>query len=214
MPFAALPSSPGFMQPQAPDWGRFASQANEMILKGGEQRAQANKDLISQMDKNAEQISKIMQYNSPEAKAERRMKMMQVQAMEQVYNDYRIHPENYLMTAHGPVVKDPFTQAMKITQYRNAITTGEINQRNLARGQKQDALTNDLDTFRKTYGNVNANDYPTAPTEAAPAGAPGSTSTTVAAPATTGTDQVQPVVDTSVNLQPAIDPDTGLPVSQ
>jgi hypothetical protein len=217
MPFAALPSSPGFVQPQAPDWGRFAAQANEFIMKGGEMRAQAGKDLISSLDKSAAQISAVMKYNSPEEKLKRKMEMMKDQAMMQVYQDFQANPDKYQMTAHGPMLKDPFTQALKLTQYNNAQTTGKINTLNLEKGERDKALRSDLDTFRKTYNTYDSSKLTTPPAGGdshIPPGTTGSTSSTTAAP-DTGTGDI-PVAqdtntygttgsDTDVNGNPLVD---------
>ncbi len=172
MPFANLPSSPGFQAPQAPDWTRFAAQANEFIQRGGEMRAQAGKDFAESIDKAASQISGILQYNSPEAKAKRKMEMIQTQAMTQLYQDFQAHPDKYQMTAHGPILKDPFEQALKIAHLRQAVTGGDVNQYNLKNKKIADDLLGVHDAFRKTYSNVDPSALPESGSN--PAGAPGS----------------------------------------
>jgi hypothetical protein len=198
MPFAALPSSPGFQQPAAPDWGRFAELAIQQIQHGGDIRAQAGKDFAEHLDKSFMQVSKIMEYNSPEAKAKRQMEMMQTQAMTEVYKDFKAHPENYLMTAHGPVAKDPFTQAMKVTQYRNAQVTGEINTMNRDKAKKASQLSQGLDDFRKTYNSYDSSKLgPPPDNSSVPPGTTGSTSATTPEP-DAGSGQIPVVPDTTV----------------
>jgi hypothetical protein len=139
MPFAALPSSPGFMQPAAPDWGRFAALAIEGINKGTDIRERAGQRLTESIDKSVAQVSAIMKYQSPLEKSKRHMEMMKNQIMEQVYRDYQLHPEKYQMTANGPIQKDPLTVLQKAATYRNTLKTGQTMDINIKDKQRSDA---------------------------------------------------------------------------
>jgi hypothetical protein len=89
MPFAALPSSPGFQQPQAPDWGRFAALAIEGINKGSDIRAQAGRDLVAGIDKSLAQVSKIMEMRSPAGQLKKHLEMEGLKVQQQMYNEYK-----------------------------------------------------------------------------------------------------------------------------
>lgn len=169
MPFAALPSSPGFQQPQAPDWSRFAEQANELIMRGGEMRAQAGKDFANQLDKSFMQVSKIMEYNSPEEKAKRRMEMIKNQALTDLYEDYRLHKDKYTMTAHGPVLNDGFEAFAKRARLTNTLVNTEIGQNKLQRDKqaKEDEAITDIKHI-KARSDASRTDLPMADEASAP----------------------------------------------
>ncbi len=116
MPFAQLPSSPGFQAPQAPSWAPFAMQAVQNIQHGGDIQAQAGKDFADSIEKSAAQISAILQYQSPQEKTKRQLQQLQLETLTGVYNDYKAHPEKYQMTANGPVLIDPLARMEKITK--------------------------------------------------------------------------------------------------
>ena len=102
MPFAELPSSQGFVRPQAPDWGGFALAAiHELDRRPFFNTAEAVNQAVGQIDK-------ILQLSSPVARMQRQLQMQQLQTMSQVYRDYQLHPENYMLTANGPVRIDPY----------------------------------------------------------------------------------------------------------
>jgi hypothetical protein len=66
------------------------------------------------VEKAADQINNILEKQSPEAKMERAMKMMQLKAMHHIWGDFNAHPEKYQMTAHGPVLIDPLTRIERV----------------------------------------------------------------------------------------------------
>lgn len=110
MPFSVLPSSPGFVPPAAPRWEPFALES----IRELENRPYLHTaDLVQQA---VSQINNILQLQSPVAKAQRQLQLLQLQTMQDVYNDYRQHPENYQMTANGPVMIKPLDRYLKLSQ--------------------------------------------------------------------------------------------------
>jgi len=112
MPFAELPGSHLSVNLNPPDWGRFAEQANSLIAN------QPQPNTAAYVEKAVDQIDKILQLSSPEAKMQRRLQMLQLGFMQHVYEDYQAHPEKYQMSAHGPVLIDPVERALKFSQLR------------------------------------------------------------------------------------------------
>lgn len=117
MPFASLPSSPGFVSPQAPDWTRFAAQANEFIAH------QPIPDTSKIVDQAVGQINEILKLSSPQARLARDVQMQQLSTMRDVYNDFKAHPEKYQMTAHGPVMIDPYTRMSRIANIKHTLAS-------------------------------------------------------------------------------------------
>ena len=128
MPFATLPSSPGFVAPQAPSWEPFALQANQFLAN----RPHVNTaEIIGQA---AQQISQILALSSPEAKLERQLKLQQLQTMQSVYADYKQHPEKYQMTAHGPVMIDPIERMSKLANIQHTAASTAFLSKKLNQG--------------------------------------------------------------------------------
>jgi hypothetical protein len=143
MPFANLPSSPGFVAPQAPDWTRFAAQANEFIAH------QPVPDTSKIVDQAVGQINEILRLSSPQARLARDVQMQQLTTMRDVYNDFKAHPEKYQMTAHGPVMIDPYARMERIARIRHtAASTDYLNRKTQGSGtgnfikEKLDRLRN------------------------------------------------------------------------
>jgi hypothetical protein len=134
MPFATLPSSPGFSPPQAPDWTRFAAQANEMIAH----RPMFN--TADAIDKAVDQISKILELSSPQAKMERQVHMQQLNSLQQLYYDYQQHPDQYQRTAHGPVHIDPVTRIGRIAQINHTIASTNYLNKQITGGGTPDFI--------------------------------------------------------------------------
>lgn len=114
MPFATLPSSPGFQAPQAPDWGQFAMEA----IRARERQPIPN--TAAMVDQAVQQINGILQLQSPQAKMQRALQMQQLRVMSEVYRDYQANPNNYQMTAHGPVRIDPYARIERLARARQA----------------------------------------------------------------------------------------------
>lgn len=119
MPFAELPSSKGFVPPQAPDWGQFASQA---INLRAHQPIPNTAEMVNQA---VQQIDHILQLQSPQAKLQREVQMRQLDMMKEVYTDYKAHPEKYQMTAHGPVLIDPYARIERIARAKHALASAD-----------------------------------------------------------------------------------------
>jgi hypothetical protein len=100
MPFANLPVS-GFQAPQAPDWTRFAAQANEFIAR------QPHPDTASAVTDAANQINEILKLSSPEGRLERQVHRLELEAKMKLYEDYKLHPESYQVTSRGIIHNDP-----------------------------------------------------------------------------------------------------------
>jgi hypothetical protein len=73
------------------------------------------------VEKAADQINNILEKQSPEAKMERAMKMMQLKAMHHIWGDFNAHPEKYQMTAHGPVLIDPLAKTERVMRINESI---------------------------------------------------------------------------------------------
>lgn len=112
MPFAQLPVS-GFQAPQAPSWAPFALQANQAIMQGAALRQRASEDLTQSVQNAANQINQVLALSSPEAKAERQLKLLQLDYMSKVYNEYRQNPDAFIQTANGPIPKNSY-QGLKM----------------------------------------------------------------------------------------------------
>ncbi len=124
MPFAALPSSPGFVPPQAPSWQPFALEAIHEL----ERRPIV--DTAGLVQRAVDQINNILQLSSPAAKAQRQLQLLQLQTMQQVWQDYRDHPENYRMSANGPIAINPLDRYLKYSQVkRNIAQTDLLNKK-------------------------------------------------------------------------------------
>jgi hypothetical protein len=145
MPFAELPSSQGFAAPQAPDWTKFAAQANEFIARQPiPDTASAVKDAVAQIDQ-------ILKESSPEAKMERGLKMMQMQNLMEMYRDYKVHPEKYKPGPNGlPVLVDPVERGLKMSQIRrnNAAAVHSLT---------TDNSSAQIDALRKRFQDIRAN---------------------------------------------------------
>lgn len=126
MPFANLPSSPGFVAPQAPDWTRFAAQANEFIAH------QTIPDTSKVIDQAVGQINEILKLNSPEARIAREVQMRQLSAMRDLYRNYKANPSAYQMTAHGPVLIDPYARMERIARIRHIEASTQYLQKKAA----------------------------------------------------------------------------------
>jgi hypothetical protein len=120
MGFAQLPSSPGFQPPVAPDWSPFALEA----IRERERRPILN--TAAMVDQATNQINNILQMQSPLARAERMLQMQQIQGQMQTWQDYRQHPENFVMTAHGPIARDPVERALKLSQANKNIQSANF----------------------------------------------------------------------------------------
>ena len=117
MPFAEFSHAAGFQAPQAPDWTRFAEKAIDL---------QANRPIVNTaaiVDKAVEQINGILKMASPEERAKRDLQRIQIDTLRGVYQDYKAHPEKYQMTAHGPVLIDPYERASKIANIRHTVAS-------------------------------------------------------------------------------------------
>lgn len=115
MPFATLPSSQGFTPPQAPDWSPFAlaalrERANRPIPNTAEMVNQA-----------VQQIDHILELSSPQARLQRQLQLEQLGALRDTWRDYHSDPSKYQMTAHGPMLRDPYDLAMKRSTIRKNI---------------------------------------------------------------------------------------------
>ena len=178
MSFAALPSSPGFQAPQAPSWEPFALQANQNIVHGGDMRAAAGKEFADSISKAADQITGILQYNSPLFRAQRANQMRQQQYLTGLYNEFDQHPEKFMMTANGPVMINPFQQALAVSRYNNAQTAGELNKTKLKNANQLDQQLGQLNSARHQFENDDVSGLPVksntenAPLENQPAQAP------------------------------------------
>lgn len=139
MPFANLPSSPGFQQPQAPDWTRFALQANENIQKGGEMRMQAGKDFAESIDKAASQISGIIEQSSPEAKMAKALKREALSAQYGLYQEYKkMDPATRANTfefKNGMLqYKDKYKNLLQGVRLSNSVLQGQLLSKRLGAG--------------------------------------------------------------------------------
>lgn len=124
MPFAELPGS-HIQGLQVPDWTRFAAQANDYIAhQPVPDYSEIVKDAVGQIDE-------IVKMASPEGRLERALKREQLGAMLQTYHDYRQHPENFMLTAHGPVRRDPLEALLKGAHFKQAITAARLNEAKL-----------------------------------------------------------------------------------
>jgi hypothetical protein len=137
MPFAQLPSSPGFVQPQAPDWTRFALQANENIQKGGEMRMKAGEMMAESIDKAAAQITGILKENSPEEKAAKALKLEATKAQLDLYNQYKtMTPEQRAATfdLKGGMLsyKDKYKNLLQGVRLSNSVLQGQLLNKRLA----------------------------------------------------------------------------------
>jgi hypothetical protein len=137
MPFAQLPSTPGFVQPQAPDWTRFALQANENIQKGGEMRMKAGEMMAESIDKAAAQITGILKENSPEEKAAKALKLEATKAQLDLYNQYKqMSPEQRAATfdLKGGMLsyKDKYKNLLQGIHLSNAALQGQLLTKRLA----------------------------------------------------------------------------------
>ena len=167
MPFAELPSSGGFQAPQAPDWTQFGRQANELIAH------QPQVDLSSSIQQAVGQIDEILKMTSPEGRLERKLKIESMSAMVKTYQDYKEHPDNYILTAHGPVHKDVDTELLKGAHIKQAMTATALNMEKLRQAQRTGSTGDFINGLRskasnffgsKDYGSlpVNSKEAPTA----------------------------------------------------
>jgi hypothetical protein len=100
MAWAELPGSKMSVNLTPPDWTRFAEKAVDMI---------ANRPIVNtaQIVQNAvDQINEILKQSSPQARMERQMKMLELQAKTELYKNYLANPKAYQWSAHGPVPID------------------------------------------------------------------------------------------------------------
>ena len=134
MPFAQLPSSSGFVQPQAPDWTRFALQANENIERGGEMRARAGESLVASIDKAASQIDAIIKEHSPEAKMAKALKLEFLKAQTKMYEEYKQNPQAFEFKGGALQYRDPYKNILKGVQFQNAVKSGQLLDKRIAGG--------------------------------------------------------------------------------
>lgn len=123
MPFAELPSSQGFSPPQAPSWEPFALEAIRAI----ERRPIPN--LTEAVNTAVGQINNILQMNSPMGQMQRRLQAMMLSAQYDNFQNYRQHPDQYMLNASGiPVLRDPVERALKYSMIkRNAALAGKAD---------------------------------------------------------------------------------------
>jgi hypothetical protein len=114
MPFAELPGS-HMNVPSPPDWTRFAAQANELIA------SQPIPNLSESITNAVNQINQMLALNSPEAKTKRHLAYLHDKYMTETYQDYEAHPENYIMTANGPILRDPIDRYVKLAKINRDI---------------------------------------------------------------------------------------------
>ncbi len=123
MPFAQMPVS-GFQIPQAPDWTRFAEKAIDL---------QANRPIVNTaevVNQAVNQINGILKLASPEERLKRQVERTQLEAMRDVYTDYKANPDKYQLTAHGPVLIDPYARAARIASMQHTIaSTNYLNKK-------------------------------------------------------------------------------------
>ena len=123
-----MPNS-GFQVPQAPDWGRFAEQAINLI---------ANKPIPNTaaiVDQAVQQINGILKMGSPEERLKRQLEITQLGALKNLYTDYQANPQKYQMTAHGPVLIDPFERAKRIADTQHTLAaTNYLNKKTQGSG--------------------------------------------------------------------------------
>lgn len=122
MPFASFNNS-GFQAPQPPDWTRFAEKSIDLIQRGGEMRMAAGQHLAASVDKAVEQINGILKQASPEERMKRDIQREQLGYMREVYKDWKANPSKYQMTAHGPVLIDPYARAERLARMGHTIAS-------------------------------------------------------------------------------------------
>jgi hypothetical protein len=127
------------------------------------------------VDKAVEQINGILKLSSPEERLKRQLEMQQLGFMHDVYSDYKLHPENYEMTAHGPVKIDGLTRIAKIAAINHTLASNQYLNKKINSGlppglseaiQKVKAAQ---DAERQGVRLSPSNLPPTAPVQSAPA---------------------------------------------
>lgn len=159
MPFAELPGShiSGLV---TPDWSQFAHQANAEIMQGAELRARAGENLANSVLQASNQINEILKMASPEGRLERALHHEQLAAMLHTYQDYHAHPENYLLTAHGPVHKDPETELLKGLHIKQAVGSIILNNQKIKDAQSAGDTADFITGLRKkAAGFFGSSDY-------------------------------------------------------
>jgi len=114
----------GFQIPQAPDWTRFAEKAIDL---------QANRPVVNTaeiVNQAVNQINGILKLASPEERLKRQVELTQLGALKDLYTHYREHPDQYTMTAHGPVLTDPYQRAARIASINHTVaSTNYLNKK-------------------------------------------------------------------------------------
>lgn len=86
----------------------------------------AGKNLQESIEQAIGQINGILKLSSPEEKLKREVQREQMGAMRQLYQDYKANPKAYQMTAHGPVLIDPFQRAERLARMGHTIASTRL----------------------------------------------------------------------------------------
>lgn len=142
MPFADLPGSKLNLNLGNMDWLRPAMQATELIARQPiPNTADAVKEAVGQ-------INQMLELQSPEAKLQRELHMTQLHALKQVYDDWKLHPEDYQMTAHGPVKIDPLTRIGRAATIQHTIASTNYLNKKVTGAGTPDQVKTALDRMR------------------------------------------------------------------
>lgn len=133
----------GFQLPQGePPWARFADRAIQLQAD----RPIANTaEMVNQA---VSQINNILKLASPEEKMKREMQREQFAAMRELYQDYRANPKRYQMTAHGPVLIDPYARMERIARINSSVARAKYLNRKTGSGSAPPFIANKVGIWK------------------------------------------------------------------